>query len=84
MALVDCPALGNSWPDNIFRDFNGTHDCNDFSLYKQECWCDFSWQIPECEETLEDGFVDYLDLAFCTYAQNESLWIHGIESWVYN
>ena len=50
-----------SCPEN-YTNINLT-DCADHKQFERECWCEFSTHY--CEDSLEDGFVDYLDIAFC-------------------
>lgn len=75
MNLSDCPY------DTLTEtnDFGDISDCFSYSEFQQHCWCNFSIQIEDCVNTLEDGYVNYIDLAFCKYASNENLWIPGIE-----
>ena len=61
--LLSCPFEDgtNNFPDNIT-------DCSDYLGYEQSCWCNFSLTVSACSDTLEDGYVDYINLAFCNYA----------------
>ena len=69
----DCPYDATTG----LNDFRGQDDCFYYSDFERHCWCNFSRQVDDCEDTLEDGFIDYIDVAFCAYAQNENLWMPG-------
>lgn len=52
-------------------------DCRDFRHHDHTEWCNFSLATADCDQ--DEGFIDYITTAFCTFPTTKSAsWLGGV------